>query len=563
MSPDEPSPPRIPAASDGHVSPAPRRGKGAFLWAVAALLTAAAVFGIFARCVPLNMDEFVSYQTLVALHFPHSVENVFCSTNASFYLRVLNRVTLPLLTYDYIGSLSAFLYSPLFLVWPSPLSARLAGILALFLQALVLGRMFRLRTAAVFCCLLLFVPYSFVHIADTGPVAFQTTSVFLVCFWLQQWVLSRDARRRSALMVAAGLTIAAGCWVKPTYFFVSASLAVTALVAFFVAFRRRPDERLRRTAEYLLLFVCAAVPAALIYEARHLNGDPYLPVITGNFVPAQVRFADWGQRLRDNVLHFLFNPLDPALSCFDTVPALPVWKPLLWLASAVLLLGCVLRRGLGARHRREMLLNYALAGVALALVATNVYAKSMHHAVLAYPFALLAVARGLQLQRQRRFLRIVLVLTVGLYGALFLRFPGMYEQARLASSSKAYAADLHAQLNRTVAADSVIACTDWGIYFIQALYGPRSQVVLFLCSPDDLTQLDRAAAIARRLQRPLVVVGLTGSPRLRAWEHAHPAAVQEQPVTEPNTPWRTWLVPAARLVEWDPSLESRPVSAMP
>ena len=97
MSPDEPSPPRIPAASDGHVSPAPRRGKGAFLWAVAALLTAAAVFGIFARCVPLNMDEFVSYQTLVALHFPHSVENVFCSTNASFYLRVLNRVTLPLL----------------------------------------------------------------------------------------------------------------------------------------------------------------------------------------------------------------------------------------------------------------------------------------------------------------------------------------------------------------------------------------------------------------------------------------------------------------------------------
>lgn len=563
MSPDEPSPPRIAAAIEGNGSSPMRRDTAPLLWASAALLAAGGVFWIFARYVPLNMDEFVSYQTLVALHFPHSVENVFCSTNASFYLKVLNRITLPLLTYDYIGSLSAFLYSPLYLAWPSPLSARLAGILALFLQALVLGRMFRLRTAPLFCCLLLFVPYSFVHIADTGPVAFQTTSVFLVCFCLQQWVLSRNARRRAALMAAAGLTIAGGCWVKPTYFFVSAGLAITALVALLVAFRRRPKERLRRAGEYLLLIVCAAVPAALIYEARHPNGDPYLPVITGNFVPAQVHFADWGQRLRENVLHFLSNPLDPALSCFDTVPSLPVWKPLIWISSVVLLLGCVFRRGLASRHRREMLLNCALAGVALALVATNVYAKSMHHAVLAYPFALMAVARGLQRQGRRIFLRVVLVITVGLYGALFLRFPGMYEQARRASSSKAYAGDLHAELNRTVAADSVIACADWGIYFIQALYGPRSQVVLFLCAPDDLTQLDHAADIARRLQRPLVVVGLNGSPRIREWQRLHSTAVQEQPITEPATPWRTWLVPSSRLADWEPGREARPSSAIP
>lgn len=538
--PDRPGGPADPGRS------AVLRRISSLAWIVFALVAAAAVFALFRRFVPVNMDEFVSYQTIVALHFPNSAENVFCSTNASFYLRVLDRITLPLLTYDYIGSLSALLYTPLYLVWPSPDSARLEGLVALFVQALVLARLFRFRAAPVFCCLLFFVPYSFVHIADTGPVAFQTTSVFLVCYLLRAWLLSRNPRRRAGLLLGAGLAIGLGCWVKPTYFFASAGLAALAVSTLVIALVRRPAERGRRLAEYALLFFSAAVPAALVYEAKHPGGGPYLPVITGNFVPQQVQFAGFGTRLQANVLHFVYNPLDAVLPCFDFVPPLPVARVLIWLAAGALFVGSLWSYGGLPRHRREIWLNWALFAVALLLVATNLYAKSMHHAVLAYPFAILAVSRAVQTSAGPS-LRIALAAFIVLHGALFLRFPAMYEQVRRNGDSKAYVTELNAELNRTEADQSVIACVDWGIYFVKALYGPRSQVVLFLCRTDDDTQLDRAAAIARRLHRNLAVVGFDGNQQVRERLHAGFPHVAERPAGDRSNPWRIWRVPAADL----------------
>ncbi len=220
--------------------PAKRNARlGSLGWIGLAVASAIYVGFIFWACVPLNMDEFVSYQTLAMLSHPHSVENVFCFPNASYYLRILGGLALPLLTYDYIGSLSSLLYSPAYFLWPAPISALLCGIAALFFQAFVLARMFRLRTAPVFCCLLFLLPYSFVHIADTGPVAFQTTSVFVVCYLLQRWIVSRRPTRRLGMMVLAGLMVGFGCWVKPTYFFVSIGLALTAITGFLLALSHR------------------------------------------------------------------------------------------------------------------------------------------------------------------------------------------------------------------------------------------------------------------------------------------------------------------------------------
>lgn len=516
-------------------------------WIGLAALSAIAVLLVFWAYVPLNMDEFVSYQTLAALYHPHSDENVFCSSNASFYLRVLGRFNLPLLTYDYIGSLSSLLYAPFFLVWPSPMSARITGVLALFVQALVLAKMFRFRTGVAFCCLLFFLPYSFAHIADTGPVAFQTTSVFIVCYLLHRWILSRRRSQRAWMMAAAGLMIALGCWVKPTYFFVSAGLAITAVAGFFLALVRRPGERLRRTAEYLILVACAAVPAALVYQAQRPGGGAYLPVLTEPYVPSQIFLTGLGERFRENVFHFLVNPLDSASHYFDVLPQLPLWRFLTCLLAGLLILGGVLARGIGPRHRREILLNYALFALALLLVATNLYAKSMHHAVLAYPFLILAVARGVQRRRRGFFLRATLAAFIILNGSLFFRFPSLLAASRRISESKVYVAQLNDELSRNQATDSVIACVDWGIYFVQALYGPRSQVVLFLCAPDDEKQLESAAAIARRLHRNLAVVGLDGNQRVRSHLRAEFPGTSERAASGSGNPWRIWEVPYRRL----------------
>jgi hypothetical protein len=529
---------------------APRHTPSAARWIAFAALSAATVLLMFWAYVPLNMDEYVSYQTLAALSHPNAGENIFCSTKPSFYLDVLGRFRLPLLTYDYIGSLSSLLYTPFFLIWRDPMSARLTGILTLLLQAVLVARIFRFRTAAVFCCLLFFLPYSFVHIADTGPVAFQTTSVFLVCALLRAWILSRRPGRRYALMAAAGLAISLACWVKPTYFFPSFGLAATALAAFLLAWTRRRKERGSRLGEYAVLFLCAAIPTALIYEAKHPTGGAYLPVISGNFVPGQVLLANLGTRFRENVLHLLLNPLDAASLHFDLLPRLPAWTVLACLLAGFLLLRGLFLRRLPRRHRWEILLNLAGFAVGLLLVATNEYAKSMHHVVLAYPFAILAVARGLAgPERSRRLPRLALAAFVALHGLMLFRLPGLMDDAVQRSSSKAFVAQLHDELDRREADNTVIACVDWGIYFVQALYGPRTQVVLFLCDPDNAVQLDQAAGIARRLHRDLAVVGLDGNRATADRLAAAVPAIRERRAAGAGNPWRIWRVPYAQLAD--------------
>jgi hypothetical protein len=531
----------------GDGQPEPKTRVLSLCWAGFALLSAISVLLVFWAYVPLNMDEFVAYQTLAALSHPHSNENILCFPNSSFYLQVLGRFTLPLLTYDYIGSLSSLLYAPFFLAWPSPMSARLTGVLALLIQALVLARMFRLRTAVVFCCLLFFFPYSFAHIADTGPVAFQTTSVFIVCYLLHCWILSRHPRRRAGMMVVAGLMVGLGCWVKPTYFFVSAGLAITALAGFFLALVERPGERLARTAEYLLLVVCAAVPTLLIYEARHVDDSPYLPVLAGQFVSSQVHLADIGQRFHDNVFHFLINPLDATSPYYDVRPELPVYAVLTCLLAGGLILGGVSTRGISPRHRFEILLNYGLFILALLLVASNLFAKSMHHAVLAYPFLLLAIARGMQLQRSRIFLPATLGLFLVLNASLFMELPSLLEKSRRMSATKSFVAELNGELNRNLAPDAVIVCVDWGIYFVQTLYGPRSQVVMYLCPAEDLGQLARAAAVARRMHRQLAVVGLQDNQRVKDRLHAGYAEITGRHGPGEGSPWMIWQIPYEKL----------------
>src|SRR5436305_1009926 len=74
-----------------------------------------------------NMDEFLALQ----------VRNLrmLAVWGTSFHL--------PLLTYSYVGSVHALLYWPLYLLWPSPISARLFGGLFLIAQAVIHSRLFR------------------------------------------------------------------------------------------------------------------------------------------------------------------------------------------------------------------------------------------------------------------------------------------------------------------------------------------------------------------------------------------------------------------------------------
>jgi hypothetical protein len=506
------------------------------------------------------MDEFVSYQTLASLYHPHSGENVFCCPPAEFYLRVFGGFNLPLLTYTYIGSFSSLLYAPVFFLWSSPMSARITGVIALFVQALVLGRMFRFRAPAVFCALLLFLPYSFPHIADTGPVAFQTTSVVVVCYFLRGWILSRRWQQRALMMAASGLLIALGCWVKPTYFFVSFGLAISAIGGFLLALGRRNRQWVARTTEYAWLLGCAAIPTLLVYQGRYASGRIYLPVLNPDFLPSQVDLNGYWQRFQGHIIHFLVHPLDATAPYFDSRPHIPAWDFAICILGVVVILGGITRRRISLRHRSEIVMNCSLFVLALLVIATNSYAGAMHHVVLAYPFLLLAAGRSFQLQQRVPVYKAALALFLILNGSLLFCFPSMMAESRRLGDRKVYVAQLNRDLNRDYAADSVIVCAGWGIHFVKALYGPRFEVVLAVCTLEGEPQLQRIAAIARRLHRHLIVVGYRDDRRLQELLRLVFPEIEVRAEQDDKNPWRIWRVPYEKLRDPDDSL---PVPRIP
>jgi len=116
-----------------------------------------------------------------------------------------------------------------------------------------------------------------------------------------------------------------------------------------------------------------------------------------------------------------------------------------------------------------------------------------------------------------------------------------------------YVAQLNRELNRDYAADSVIVCAGWGIHFVQALYGPRSEVVLSVCSLEDRQQLQRIAAIARRLHRHLTFVGYKDDWRVQELLRSVFPEIEVRAEQDDKNPWRIWWVPYEKLGEPDDS----------
>jgi hypothetical protein len=214
--------------------------------------------------------------------------------------------------------------------------------------------------------------------------------------------------------------------------------------------------------------------------------------------------------------------------------------------GGVVIFGGLTCARISRRYRSEIVLNCGLFALALLVIATNVYAGAMHHVVLAYPFVLLAACRSFQLRRRAPVFKAAFALFLILNGSLLFCFPSMLGEARSRGDRRVYVAQLNRDLNNDDANNSVIACVDWGIYFVKALYGPRSEVVVSVFALEKKEQLQRIADIARRLHRNLTIVGYQNDRRTQLLRSMF-SEVEERPERDDKNPWRIWRVPYEKL----------------
>lgn len=481
-------------------------------------LLVAAVVGvwIFSAIVPFNMDEFIHYNTLICALHPFSRADEACR---EFVLNFLNTgLILPLRAYHYAGSFPVLYYLPLFLLWPHPLSARFLGLLFLVGGGVLLAREFGLRKRATVGLLLLFFPYAFQHIVDTGPVGFHIMSVYLFYICARRW--ARTLRLRWVLSMTAMVFF--GIWTKFSYFWLLPGLGMILLLLCaeegMLRWRWWQWREVSHQGAIAILLLSIGVGALLLSaHPDDLRAHPYLEQLLQSEARSMGDFLS-GEWLTSGVVRALLNPMETLWRVYEVPPAnglTMAYSILLYLTVPLGIAGIVLLR-LPVERRALVRAGVLYSGfliVAWMIIRTR-GAWSMHHAVLAYPFLILSVCAligGIQAVpmawQNRRIVwkasRIVLYSFIALNTVWYVRVP--FQHATYAEHASRRA--IHAVLSDPIIARQyVMVVVDWGVYYEQGLFGDPQQSMLFWWGMQEPQQVEKLRLLAERYGRKVLFV---------------------------------------------------------
>ncbi|MDD5439640.1 MAG: hypothetical protein PHS37_05595 [Candidatus Omnitrophica bacterium] len=473
-----------------------------FVEIAAMIIIAIAFLALFCRYVPFNMDEFYQYHVIMERYYPMSVYNIFMERTSAYDLAIIPNHYLPLRSFHYTGSFPDLLYYPLFLIWKSPYSARLFGMIMLMIQAVLVNRIFKTDLLCSFITLLAWMPYAFQHIADTGPVSFQTTSVFLIVYLIQRW-LGTKYRLRYPFII--GIVIFCCLWTKLTYYFLIPAIGIIILFYLYRTIKSGTRNSAGLLMHLAVMALAAGIPMILLLWSRDRNGFPfYLQLFKKDFVPQDPTLAkthfQW-------VAQYITNPLSSAHRIFDIpepVSFAGIVFIVLFAGSAAYGIYYLFRARKDPFPPAIYFIGFALT---FAFMVFHPKTWAMHHIVLSYPFLALTffgiVSRIKTKKLPALLCAIFFAVNASLYAALPHLTPWPYDHP---SKVK-----LNEFLNRQYADRSVLVVIDWGFYFLKALYGPKSQCVVYITPFNKAKQAEMLKIVLEETGRKALFIGRTDS----------------------------------------------------
>ncbi len=527
---------------------------------VLTVVASVVVVMLFSVVVPYDMDEFIYYNIIACRAYPGNDIGGHCDPHA---LNVLGTgLILPLRSFHYVGSFPALYYLPLWLVWKSPLSARLVSWLFLMGGAAVFARAFRFPFAVTAVLFSLFFPYAFQHMVDTGPVGPQIFSIYALSLLFGRWCST--GRWRYALGSAA--TISLGIWIKLSYFWLVPGIAILLMISCFRHRRAllRPGAFRRFAVQAETAFiVCAGLAGAYIFSTHPLRGNER-PLLTQLLQSQMLSFRDilHGALWHTRAFEYLLHPLEATQRIYYVSPLDPLWQyyyVLLFLfVPAFLIISLVLWK------REKGMREYALMSIALfvaflltvAIIARTKNAVCMHHIILAFPFLLLAIGAAVRgvLSLQGVRIRLPARLAIGVWAALFLALNIHYflefPRQQILPTRHFSKQVLHTVLLDPHVADRyMVVVADWGMYYYHALFGlPGQSVVLEerLRAPHTILWWKQFAVQQGR--RVLFIMAQPDADRVRTFLSVLP--LERCSAVPPGAPWQMFAEP-------DPAVRQR------
>ncbi len=459
----------------------------------------------FSLLAPFNMDEFVQYHGIICHEYPLNKLNVFNESCSKYDLAIFDNVFMPLRSYEYIGNFLGILYYPLLKLWPSPNSARFFGLMMLVIQAFFIYRTFRIDIIIAWSILVLFMPYAFQHVVDTGPVAFQTTSIIFICYLAQKWVVlieSGWSKYSWLYPLLIGIVIFLGIWVK--LFYIILIPAILAMILYFFVIKKKfwittnLKTIIRDTA---LLVVAATLPTFTLLSATDRGGNKYFKVLTD---ADSTPFANT-DALKEhffNLSKYFTNPLQTTHRIFEVTQSVTL--------DGILLVGLVLsfiaisiwRIYSEKKEIRFIVLNITLFIATLFIMLYIQKVWAMHHVILAVPFLILAIFSIISQLNKRKILLIYFIfficVNIHLYYFINKQTPLPYCHPSLVK--------INEQLNKHFSNDYIFVVVNWGMYYLKGLYGNKNQCVLFM-EPFDETNALFLQELKATTKRKIMIIG--------------------------------------------------------
>ena len=466
------------------------------------MAVSALALSFFAKYVPFNMDEFISYVLISYNHSPLNRLNVFREALTEYYLAPFPNIFLPLRSFYYTGTLQAFLYYPIFILWASPLSARLLGLIMLAFQAYFLYKTFKTDIFISFIFLIFFMPYAYIHIADIGPMSFHTTSVLFICYLLSQWMASLIKKKKFMWKYPflIGIILFLGVWYKIAYTFVLPGLFL--LILYYMIenrkiFRSVPGKMIL-VRSLIVMAASAMIPTFLLLNSVDPYGLKYYKWFTGSGI---LGIFDFSKLIA--LCSFFTNPLKAANGIF-------VFGPDRITAQGILLILIIITFivwGTMQLRSKKIKIGFIIVNLLCFFMTLLLESKSdrtygMHHVVLSLPFLVLALSY-IYSKVQGRLITIILA-------ALFLMVNiNLYfniTRLEYQFSNHPNKIKLNELLNKKYANRYVFVVVDWGMYYIKALYGPRQECVLYIQPFNSEEQAVKVKEILHKIKRKALFI---------------------------------------------------------
>ena len=489
-----------------------------YLMIIIILILSAIIAVLFSKIVPYNADEFTTYQVIYCNYYEHNSLNKFPPIGCgSIDLNFLN-TSLMLFMHsgtEYTGSFASFYYYPLFLVWRSPLSARFLGMIFILISAVLLGRIFKIGYEKIFVGLVLFFPFFFVHLVDTGPVKFQVMSIFLLYYLLIKWC----ERFKIIYPILISIVIFIGIWDKLTYLMLIPGILIILLIFLFENTKRALG---KNNLKKLLI---QGVVSALIL--LFLMSMLFLSVSEGDGRPHFTYVLDWqlvGEEhvpdsIKDHgVFRTLINPFEAVKKIYHVKePNVLVYIYILFIyLSPLFLIGLTIVKSKKKKKDIKKILKpliMYLAFIVTILIMFRIRGTDcMHHTILAYPFLILSFFTALQGVRKvlkpvnyKKLILIWCVVFVILNAYFFIVFPSQ----SIIPPDHPSKIEVNRILNdEYLAKNYFYVVVDWGMYSYQSLYGNKHQSVLYIDPLLEQEEIDRLKEMSKEHQRKLLFIYL-------------------------------------------------------